>query len=279
MRLHQILQALKPHEGKDELVIRLFGVYPHMHHFDFGSIDPVPDDEWKGLQLYSFDLIENDLFDVPYEAFSFAWSQTLPTGATVDRIAACLKLPGEMAGHPEMPVVGLECWLFSSAMHEGQRAYHCMHTAFSALQSKQTGKLMVLEPEIMPMQQSGIRHKPDQSELDLAPSLVGDMTALVALLHADGVSMRTSPAPMRLNKVRAAKGKVAIGPLSQVFVNVGKRQVAPSGVTVGSHASPRMHWRRGHVRRLQDGKITNVRPCLVGSVGSAEPRDYKVKVA
>jgi hypothetical protein len=105
------------------------------------------------------------------------------------------------------------------------------------------------------------------------------MMALVALLHADGVCLRTTQAPSRLNKARAAKGKIAIGPLSQVFINVGKRQVAPTGISVGSHASPRMHWRRGHVRRLQDGKITNVKPCLVGSVGSATPREYKVKVA
>lgn len=278
MRLHQILQVLKPYVGKDAVVDQLIGVYPHMHHFDFGSIDPIPNEEWIGLQLYSFDLLENNLFDVPYEAFSFGWSQTLK-GQTVNRIVACLKLPGDMVGKPEMPFAGLECWLFSSAQHEGQLGYHCMHTMFSAVASKQSGKLMILEPDLIPAKADGTRHKPDKSECDLAPSLVADMTALVALLHADGVSMRTKPAPARLNKMRTAKGKFPIGPLSEVFINVGKRQVLPSGVTVGSHASPRMHWRRGHVRHLQDGKITNVKPCLVGTIGTAASRDYKVKVA
>jgi hypothetical protein len=272
------LQVLKPYAGKDKFVDTLFGIYPAMHHFNFGSIDPVPDQEWVGLQLYSFDLLENDLFDVPYEAFSFGWSQTLQ-GQRVDRIVACLKLPGDVAGKPEMPVAGLECWMFNSVQHQGQLGYHCMHTLFSAINSKKAGKLMVLEPEVLPIRENGARLKADKDECTLAPSLVSDMTALVALLHADGVSLRSKPAPQRLNKMRVAKGKFPIGPMSDVFINVGGTQYATSGAIVGSHASPRMHWRRGHVRRLQDGKITNVKPCLVGSVGSAAPREYRVKVA
>ena len=33
---------------------------------------------------------------------------------------------------------------------------------------------------------------------------------------------------------------------------------------IGTHASPRLHWRRGHRRHLPDGKATWVRACLVG---------------
>jgi hypothetical protein len=40
----------------------------------------------------------------------------------------------------------------------------------------------------------------------------------------------------------------------------------------GTHASPRLHWRRGHVRRLANGKITNVRPTLVGVMKGEEPK-------
>jgi Protein of unknown function (DUF2786) len=43
----------------------------------------------------------------------------------------------------------------------------------------------------------------------------------------------------------------------------------------GTHASPRLHWRRGHIRRLPSGECTQVRPCLVGhkSLGQIE-KDY-----
>lgn len=277
MRLHHIMQALKPHASRDALVGDLFAAYPQMHHFEFGSIDPVSDEEWIGLQLYAFDLLEHDLFDVPYDVFSFGWSQTIK-GKTVSRIVACDKIFDRNEGG-QLIFGGLRCWMFSSAEYDGKKAYHCMHTLFSAPFSKESGKVSVLEPEIMPARDDGTRVKAEADECQLGPSLVCDLTALVALLHAEGVTTQTTPAPTRLNKIRAAKGKLAIGAVSHVYINVGKRQHTPSGNHVGSHASPRMHWRRGHIRRLPDGKITNVRPCLVGNIGSSAPRDYKVKVA
>ena len=44
----------------------------------------------------------------------------------------------------------------------------------------------------------------------------------------------------------------------------------------GSHATPRLHVRRGHIRRLPTGKLTWVRQCLVGNpdLGVVE-KDYK----
>ena len=46
----------------------------------------------------------------------------------------------------------------------------------------------------------------------------------------------------------------------------------------GTHASPRLHDRRGHSRRLPDGRIVWVRPCKVGdaSLGTVF-HDYQVK--
>jgi hypothetical protein len=37
------------------------------------------------------------------------------------------------------------------------------------------------------------------------------------------------------------------------------------GTSQGERSSPRLHWRRGHVRRLSEERITTVSPCLVGS--------------
>ncbi len=51
----------------------------------------------------------------------------------------------------------------------------------------------------------------------------------------------------------------------------------PDGI--GGHASPRFHVRRGHVRRLPDGRTTWVRQCTVGdaALGKIE-KDYRIRV-
>ena len=46
----------------------------------------------------------------------------------------------------------------------------------------------------------------------------------------------------------------------------------------GTHASPRLHDRRGHSRRLPDGRIVWVRPCKVGDASKGVVfKDYQVK--
>lgn len=48
--------------------------------------------------------------------------------------------------------------------------------------------------------------------------------------------------------------------------------------TASAHASPRLHWRRGHVRRLPSGNLTWVTSCMVGdSVAGTIDKDYRVK--
>lgn len=45
----------------------------------------------------------------------------------------------------------------------------------------------------------------------------------------------------------------------------------------GSHSPPRLHWRRGHLRRLRTGAVVPVSPCLVGSAERGVVlKDYKL---
>jgi hypothetical protein len=116
------------------------------------------------------------------------------------------------------------------------------------------------------------------AELDMATETASFLVAFLAILSADGAKIVTTPAPAALNKRRAKKGKPPIGEIREVRIVVGGKQYHASGEAHGSHRSPRLHWRRGHIRRLASGGITNVRPCLVGvaSDGPAPVPSYRV---
>lgn len=76
------------------------------------------------------------------------------------------------------------------------------------------------------------------------------------------------------NRRKAAEGKPPSYSWRTVVVPSMLRQRAING---GTHASPRLHERRGHWRNLSDGRKVWVRDCLVGNpdLGVVE-KDYRV---
>lgn len=84
----------------------------------------------------------------------------------------------------------------------------------------------------------------------------------LAALSSRGPEIRTLPAPAKLNKQRAKKGKPPL--FEYRIVEIPAWAKAKAEGLGGTHASPRLHWRRGHVRHLPAGSTTLVRPCLVG---------------
>ena len=73
---------------------------------------------------------------------------------------------------------------------------------------------------------------------------------------------RATPQNTQINKKRKAKGKAAIS-FDWVTVEIGPKQEKsiPQG---GTHASPRLHDRRGHWRKHPSGKQVWVKSCKVG---------------
>ena len=47
----------------------------------------------------------------------------------------------------------------------------------------------------------------------------------------------------------------------------------------GTHASPRVHLRRGHIRKIADGRTVWVQACVVGSKHGMVLKDYKLRSA
>lgn len=66
----------------------------------------------------------------------------------------------------------------------------------------------------------------------------------------------------KLNKKRCKNGKE---PYDSYWVLDILKEEHERVVNGGSHASPRQHFRRGHLRRLQNGDVVWVRHCLVGN--------------
>jgi len=88
------------------------------------------------------------------------------------------------------------------------------------------------------------------------------------LLMSPHVKTEHTPAPVKLNKARTAKGKPVIGNRYKITLRDFKAERDPvSRMVGGSHASPIPHWRRGHIRRLDDNRIIPVMPTIVGAKG------------
>jgi len=99
-----------------------------------------------------------------------------------------------------------------------------------------------------------------------------------ALLNAKGVDVVKEEAPVRLNKARIAKGRTPL--YDHHVVKLGGISSGGKIVGVGmERASPRKHWRRGHVRvlrRSEDNELKIVIPaCLINGRGFIS-KEYEV---
>jgi hypothetical protein len=100
--------------------------------------------------------------------------------------------------------------------------------------------------------------------------------SLIEALACSNVSTDTITAPVKLNRKRAASGKIPFFDYRVLTIHAGARPERGHPGD-GTHASPRLHLRRGHIRRLASGKTTFVRPHFVGDPERGEiAKDYRV---
>lgn len=98
------------------------------------------------------------------------------------------------------------------------------------------------------------------------------------LLACDNIVVKTEQAPEKLNKKREKQGNpFRILDRRTVHVDVEGCEVFRYNGSSGTHASPVVHLRRGHVRRLAEGRTTWVKPCVVGKKGKLVDTAYKVE--
>lgn len=105
----------------------------------------------------------------------------------------------------------------------------------------------------------------------------GHAMALNAFYVLGCANVRTvdNSAPEKLNKNRAINGKFPIQSYKTLVIDAGKPQAARDD-RGGTHSSPRVHLRRGHVRQIEGGRRIWVQPCVVGSKHGVITKDYRV---
>jgi hypothetical protein len=100
-----------------------------------------------------------------------------------------------------------------------------------------------------------------------------------SVLNCANVGTADIAAPEALNKKRRAKGKQPFFSYKVLELS-DERRAYGAGQGGGSHGAPRMHLRRGHLRRLPE-KVVWVRPSMVNanSEHGIVAKDYAVKSA
>ncbi len=280
MRLHHALEMLALSPDKDRLEIKLMlNECPQTAQFDFGSGDITPE-ETNDLFEYALELMQAGLFQLPFDSVCYSFQRGIHHAMVVafahDTKLRCLiflKQPDSAliicAGAIDLKESGTTPGKFGIAMNVGDIIFPSAYA--DLISEKDYNDFVEGQP---------VKNIEARSVLKLSQLALQELILLTCMLQAKGVETRLEPAPVKLNKARAKKGRLPIQDIRTVLIRVGDRVVTPSGHDVkGTHASPRLHWRRGHIRHFTDGSITNVRPCLVGdpSLGEVKHEGYVVR--
>ncbi len=141
-----------------------------------------------------------------------------------------------------------------------------------ALMKSQAGHIAIL-----PLGREAYTYYPeDQRSSRAARDCADEALAICHLMTAlslDKGRHETLPAPEKLNRKRAKKGRVPLFEykvLDIVADVLHQRKETAHERSSGHHSSPRMHTRRGHVRRLASGQTTWVRNAIIGKPGHGQ---------
>ena len=100
---------------------------------------------------------------------------------------------------------------------------------------------------------------------------IGTIVGALMLLNTKYAKKTEHKIDEKLNKNRIKNGKEPL--CNYITVGLAPNKHFDSGS--GTHARPKAHWRRGHIRRLED-KVVAVQPCLVNWDG--DPNEIQKKI-
>lgn len=138
----------------------------------------------------------------------------------------------------------------------------------------------IIQPEHF---ESMFRHNPEEGFYSISSDTRDEALTLLqacAVLNCENVETADVEPSAKLNKARIASGKQPFFSYKVLTLSAerpgGRASADGAG---GTHASPRMHLRRGHIRRLEHKSVW-VRAAIVGSAATGvAQKDYVVRPA
>ena len=121
----------------------------------------------------------------------------------------------------------------------------------------------------------GSAEEDKELDVEVANAILAFVSKWYEMMDTGLACHRASVKQSFTNRRKVAQGKLPAYDWTTVVV---KRSAPKSEHQGGTHASPRQHDRRGHLRRLQSGKNVWVRPCKVGDPSKGIVfHDYEVR--
>lgn len=97
----------------------------------------------------------------------------------------------------------------------------------------------------------------------------------IEVFSCSNVLAVNNPPPKLINQKRLKKGKVPF--FEYKTLHIKQEKVETNETKGGTHNSPRLHLRRGHIRKLSDGRKIWITACIVGNKEKGIViKDYKV---
>jgi hypothetical protein len=234
---------------------------PNIEQFAFGNIyDITTDESYVELQDFCFDLMKIGKFRLPF-----------------DEVAYCFEAPElqmllrATQNTPDMIEFSLLMKNYSGCV-----------SLSGSLDTKVSGENNKYRIRANHVHCEAVLTREEREDFiaKFAHGAVAFICVLTAILSVRGAMVTIEKAPEKLNIKRARKGRALIDDVRHVTIVVGGVQYAVSGHPKGTHASPRLHWRRGHIRHLASGAVAIISPCLVGSAEQGVVKhDYAVRHA
>lgn len=125
---------------------------------------------------------------------------------------------------------------------------------------------------------SRILDNPQESPPDfwVLRAIIGGILCMEVFSCSNIIYVEHNP-PKLINEKRIKKNKVPFFSYKTLHIKNEQKEITTNDENRKAHSSPRVHLRRGHIRKLQNGSRVWVRHCLVGDKNKGLVlHDYKV---
>lgn len=256
LQIHDIIENFPINKDRALQAIKL-GLFLDWPSFDFGSVEQTLGSTGTLYNLidYAHELAREDMFKLSYDNVYFSWFwENEIYGAFIST-----------SKNGDEEIITLNTYIaqkkpFKIATIGVTGIYNFGKGPQSSSESITTNTVVVYK-------HPGFTFT-EQDETAMFGNVAFGVIALAALLESPHTKTRVQQVGDKLNTKRKKRGLPKIMPFHTVYFEVDGKEYNTDGTSRGAGAQKRMHWRRGHIRHLSGGKVTHVRPCLVGALGT-----------